>query len=322
MAVSMALRDDSSISEQRRVEIKTVAERMGYQPNINARSLRGGKTHSIGILWSLSGPHDSIGLIRDISLKLMDNSYVSYVADSLGDSKIINSCLKDYIARNIDGLIIQMNSEIERDNLLTAEVQRYLRQIGNVVIVNDTETDLPDELQYDEIQRQRLPAIKEIIDYLVSQGRQRIVMLAKVLNPWREQQFIDCLKTHKLDCKNGRLINPLANSAFIPNEMLEQLKVDWNKYDAILTSNDESAAKVINYLLQHDVKVPEDIAVIGFNDSLLGSYITPPIASVNRRSPEVATAAVDILMKRLKSKNIALQQMKIPMRFVKRESAG
>lgn len=322
MAVSKALRGHSSISKKRRIEIKAIAERIGYQPNISAISLRGGKTHSIGILWGLGGPHDSIGLIRDISLKLMDSDYVSYIADSLGDPKIINSCLKDYVARNIDGLIIQVHSKVELDNLLTAEVMRYLKQIGNVVIVNDTEADLPETLQYDEIQRQRLPAIQEIIDYLASQGRQRIVMLARALNPWREQQFIDCLKAHQLDCKNCRLLNPSENSAFVPDEMLEQIKVGLSKNDAILASNDQAAAQVIKYLQQHDVKVPEDIAVVGFNDSLLGPYITPPIASVNRCSPAIATVAVDLMMRRIKNKNTDTQKVELPMRFIKRESAG
>jgi LacI family transcriptional regulator len=322
MAVSKALRGHSSISRQRRIEIKAIAERIGYQPNISAISLRGGKSHSIGILWGLGGPHDSIGLIRDISLKLMDNDHVSYIADSLGDPKIINSCLKDYVARNVDGLIIQVHSKVDRDNLLTAEVSQYLKQIGNVVIVNDTETDLPDELQYDEIKRQRLPAIKEIIAYLASRGRQRIVMLSRILSPWREQQFIDCLKAHKLDSKNCRLINPSGSSAFIPDETLEQLKVSLGKYDAILASNDQAAAQVIKYLQQYDVKVPEDIAVVGFNDSLLGPYITPPIASVNRCSPEIAAAIVELMMRRINNENADLQQLEFPMRFIKRESAG
>lgn len=323
MAVSKALRGHSSISEQRRIEIKAIAERIGYQPNISAISLRGGKTHSIGILWSLGGPHDAIGLIRDISLKLMHNDYVSFVADSLGDPKIIKSCLKDYVARNIDGLIIQVRRSAELDTLLTAENMQYLKQISNVIVVNESGADLPKQLHYDEIQRPRQPATEDIIDYLVSRGRQRIVMLAGSFNSWRERQFVEYLKGHGLETKNCRLINHSDNSAIVPDSLLQKIYFEGSlNYDAVLTHSDGNAAQVINYLQKQGMKVPEDVAVVGFNNSLLGPYITPPIASVERRAPELAAAAVDMLMTRIKNQNAALQQMNLPMRFIKRESAG
>jgi LacI family transcriptional regulator, galactose operon repressor len=323
MAVSKALRGHSSISRQRRIEIKAIAERIGYQPNISAISLRGGKTHSIGILWSLGGPHDSIGLIRDISLKLMHNDYVSYVADSLGDPKIIKSCLKDYVARNIDGLIIQIRREAELDTLLTAENMQYLKLIGNIIIVNESGADLPKQLHYDEIQRQRQPATEEIVDYLVSRGREKITMLAGNFNSWRERQFVECLQRHGLETENCRLINYSDNSAIVPDSLLRKIYSDGSlNYDAVLTHSDENAAQVINYLQKQGIKVPEDVAVVGFNDSLLGPYIIPPIASVERRSPELAVAAVDMLMTRIKNKNAGLQKIDLPMRFIKRESAG
>ena len=323
MAVSKALRGHSSISKQLRIKIKAVAERIGYQPNISAISLRSGKTHNIGILWSLGGPHDSAGLIRDVSLKLMDNSYVSYIADSLSDPKIINSCLKDYVARNIDGLIIQLSSDATFECILRDDVKSYLKQIGNVVIVNETGRALPQELKYDEIQRQLQPATEEIIDYLTMRGRTKIAFLCGSLNSWREERLIECLKERGLAYENCRLINYPGNQVIILDSLLKKIYDDSAlHYDAILTHCDESAVQVINYLLKHGIKIPDDIAVVGFNDSLFSPYFAPPIASVERRSPELATIAVDLLMKRIKNKNTPLQQVELPMRFVKRESAG
>jgi DNA-binding LacI/PurR family transcriptional regulator len=323
MAVSMALRDDSSISEKRRIEIKIVAERMGYRPNVSARSLRGGKTHSIGILWSLGGPHDSIGLIRDISLKLMDNDYVSYISDSLSDPKIINSCLKDYVARNVDGLIIQVHSRVEYDNLLTAEVTQYLKQIGNVVIANGTGIELPVSIQFDEVRRQRQVAVEEIIRYLAGKGRKKIALLFGALSPWREQAIVECMKANQLEYENCRLVDEFNDTISLSDSLLEKIYVDGAlNYDAVLAYNDETAAQVISYLVKQGIKVPEAIAVVGFNDSSFSQYFMPPIASVERRSTELANIAVDLLLKRIKNKNSAVQQVDLPMRFVKRESAG
>lgn len=323
MAVSMALRDDSSISEKRRYEIKIVAERMGYQPNVNARSLRGGKTHSIGILWSLGGPHDSVGLIRDLSLKLMNNDYVSYVADSLSDPKMIESCLKNYVTRNVDGLILQAHLAHEFNSLMTAESLQCLARINNVIIVNESGQRLPTELKYDEIWRQRQPAIDQIVGHFAAQGRKKVAMLAGPLDAYREQQFIECLQQRGLECENCRLINSEADSHVIPEIILQKISSKGNhNYDAILANNDETTAQVINYLQTQGVGVPEDIAIVGFNDSPFAKYFTPPIASVERRTVELAATAVELLMRRIKNKNAAIQKIELPMRFVKRESAG
>jgi DNA-binding LacI/PurR family transcriptional regulator len=321
MTVSMALRDDPSISEKRRIEIKAIAERIGYRPNVIARSLRGGKTNSIGILWSLGGPHNPIDLVRNVSLKLMHLNYVTYIADSLSDPEIINSCLADYAARSVDGLIIQQGTEFELEKLLSPAVMQCLKEIGNIVIVNETGIDLPAKLQFDEIKRSRQIAIEEIIDYLVKKGRKKIAMLASPLTPWREQHFIDCLKAHKLDYGNCRLIST-AQSTTIPGEIFNQLDSGPIEYNAILTQNDELAAQLINYLQQRNVKVPDDVAVTGFNNSFFGQYFTPPIASVERRSLEISEAAVTFLMNRIKKPNMPLQQVELPMHFVKRVSAG
>jgi LacI family transcriptional regulator len=320
MAVSMALRDHSSISQQRRKDIKAMAERMGYRPNINARSLRGGKTHSIGIIWSLGGPHNSIGLIRDISLRLMHHGYVSYIADSLGDPKIIKSCLDDYGTRNIDGLIIQIGSELIVSNEFRTSIIENLNKIANVVIVNGSGVALPSELECHEIVRQREAGTVEIIDYLVSRGREKIVMLANKLSDNREEHFIQCLKEHGVSTDDCRLIHEPHK---LSSDLLDKLFINGVlHYDAVLTQHDEAAAQVINYLQQRAVKVPDDIAVIGFNDSPFAQYFTPPIASVERRSDEVVATAVELLMEKIKNDRCKLKQVELPMHFIKRQSAG
>ena len=323
MAVSLALRGDRSISESRRKAIQSAAQRLGYVPNVNARSLRGGKTHSIGILWSLGGPHDSLGLIRDLSLKLMHNDYVSYVADSLSDPKLISSCLKNYVNRNIDGMIIQAQLPPEFDSLITDDNLACLAKIKNVVIVNESSLPLPDALPYDTIWRQRQPAIDQIIGYLVSCGRRNIATIAAPTGKFYEQQFIDCLKGYGIEYENCQLTYDDSNGNRIPEAVLHSIYSNGMlNYDAIMANNDETAAQVINYLQQHKIKVPEDVAVVGFNDSQFAQYFTPPIASVNRRTTELAATAVRMLLNRLKNKNIVRQKAELPMRFVNRASAG
>ena len=66
---------EGKVSLSKRDIVLKSASKLGYRPNIMAQSLRSGKTNSIGLLWSLGGPHDSIGLVRNISIRLMRKSY-------------------------------------------------------------------------------------------------------------------------------------------------------------------------------------------------------------------------------------------------------
>ena len=116
---------EGKVSLAKREIVRKSASKLGYRPNIMAQSLRNGRTNSIGLLWSLSGPHDSLGLVRNISIRLMHKGYACHVADSLSDIRIIKQCLVDFRSRNVDGLIIQLDEKLSRNK----EISDLLREI-------------------------------------------------------------------------------------------------------------------------------------------------------------------------------------------------
>ena len=313
--VSLALQNNSRISDKRKKEILSVANRIGYQPNAIAKSLRGGKTHSIGILWSL-GAAKSIHIIREITFRMMELGYVSYIADSLGDSKIIKSCLQDYAARNIDGLII---FEPE-DHLYYPGILTNLEKISNVVIVS--RTGVSEGFPFDFIIDSRRLVMQKIIDHLLATGRKKICLVANPYFAEREEEFKNLLAENGILTDNYRIYNS-GDYYSISANVISQLKANHGAYDAIMTGNDETAAAVINCLVNEcGVRVPEDIAVIGTEESLMSKHFHIPIATTKVCAQKFATLAVEMLMEQIDKKRKSPRIETLAQEFVVRRSVG
>ncbi len=313
--VSLALQNNSRISDKRKKEILSVAKHIGYQPNAIAKSLRGGKTNSIGILWSL-GAAKSIHIVREITFRMMELGYVSYIADSLGDPKIIKSCLQDYVARNIDGLIIFDPAE----RLHYPEILTNLKKISNVVIVS--RTGVSEGFPFDFIIDSRRLAMQKIIDHLLATGRKKICLVANAYTAEREAGFKNLLAENGILTDDYRLYNS-GDAYSISANVISRLKADPRAYDAIMTGNDETAAAVINCLVNEcGVRVPEDVAVIGAEESLMSKHFHIPIATTRICAQKFATLTVEMLMEQLEKKRNSPRIETLVQEFVMRRSGG
>ena len=333
MTVSMALRNSSSISKQRRTEIKAIANRIGYRPNVMARSLRGGRTNNIGLLWSLGGTHDSLGVIRDISIRLMHKGYACNMADSLSDSKIIRQCLADFCSRNIDGVIVRLNKVLAGNK----EICDLLHKMPNVVIVvPDPEGREFEALasQFDVLIHATTYAIRETVDYFAKSGRKKIALL-NVKNEAHEYAFAEQLRLHGLVYSDDSVINVekcVDIFRAVPSQKREigpaflrglQYKFDKDMpFDALIVSCDEGAVTIMNYLENIGYKIPEDIAIVGSNNNILAPCFKPPLASIDRCGQELADSAVKMLLSRIKDPVLPPRRELIKMKFIHRESAG
>lgn len=320
MTVTRSFNGSGSVAAKTKAKVLKVASELGYRPNIMAQSLRSGRTNSVGLLWSLGGPHDSTGLVRDISVRLMNKGYVCHVADSMAYPKIIIPYLSDFCRRKVDGIIFQMTHKLIENK----EICDLLREISNVVVV----TPEPFDCGFDTLVLDRTRAIRDIVDHFVAVGRRKIMYIMGADDLNRRTAFIEQLKHHNLTCDNDSIIfgvKPLDAGNNKWNIFPEILQHKFNRkmpFDALLVSCDEGAVAVINYLEKIGCKVPDDIAVTGFNDSAMASYFRPPLASVDRRNQDVMESVTRMLLNRIENPSLLPQQELLEMKFIHRESAG
>jgi LacI family transcriptional regulator len=320
MTVTRVFNDSGSVAEKTRRRIIEAAKELGYQPNLLAKGLRGGKTNSIGVLWSLGGPHFSVELVRNISLKAMNAGYVTYIADSLSDYDVIKKTLNDYINRNVDGLIFQATSI---DFLKDKEISEKLSRISALTIVSHEPHDFP----CDSIIRNRFAAMEEIASHWIGSGRKRLLAISDDSCIKRVNLLFDAFKKNGLTIdsnsfwyrKKEDLSSPMGDTFL--NAFKDAFPEEF-PFDAVWCSCDEGAAAVMGELQKRGLRIPEDVSVIGFNNNEISSYTVPPLASVERQTKETAEKAWEFLYNRIRKPEMEKQFAKIFMKFIDRESAG
>jgi LacI family transcriptional regulator len=318
VTVSKALRDQPPISQEMRDKIKRAAKEMGYEPNFLSRGLSGGKTRSICILWSLSGPHQSEGMARNLLARIQNRGYVPYLSDHLGTWRDTKKILRDYIQRRVDGVIFQGVSVLLAD----PEVTKLLSMFKVVVVINPSEELITGDL----VVQDRDCASRAVADYFVRTGRRRPVFLGPMIDKqYKGISFWDQLKKHKVEPFLKPNIETDGESSTITQDCWEALNKQFPNefpFDAIYCNRDEDAVVAMRWLATRNKRVPQDVAVVGFNESPIAAFMNPPLASVARRDDEVAAAVERMLFARLEQPDLPRQVEKISMKFIWRESAG
>jgi DNA-binding LacI/PurR family transcriptional regulator len=313
VTVSKALRGQPPISLEMQEKVRKVALEMGYRPNVLGRGLQGGRTHSLGILWSLDGPHDSTFITRDLSLRAMRRDYISYVVDSLHDPMIFERTLEDFARRRVDAVIVQHNQPEKIESLL-GEFP------AAVVVCSD-----PESLNVDCIRLDHGAGIRESARYLLSRGRRRPMTICKMNETYYKTEAF-------LSEFESRGLSPSYDDANMQLPSLEDVEI-WNSLekrfpdgripaDAVFCHTDDMASIFMRWLRSHGARIPDDVAVVGFNDCSFCRWVEPPLASVHRNDKKVIDTAEEFIFSRLENPNLPPRYATIPMTFIHRESAG
>ncbi|MBN1555332.1 MAG: LacI family DNA-binding transcriptional regulator [Phycisphaerae bacterium] len=319
VTVSKALRGQPPISLEMQKKVQKVALEMGYRPNILARGLKGGKTQTVGLIFSLGGPHSPSELVRMIAGKIHLHHYVTQVSDSFFLTDVLQRLLRDYIRRGVDAVVIQLSP-----GMCIEKIEGYFRSFKAVVLIHS----IPMDTTVDLILLNRQQAIRAAVDHFVDTGRKRPMILAP---PRPREEKIDPF-FHRLQ-ERGFLnreepailhrSNPMATGlAEVAWEALETRCPDSVPFDALLCGTDEAAVAAYKWLESRGKKVPRDVAVVGFNDSTYAKFLMPALASINRQDEEVAKLVETMLFDRLENPDSPPQRAEVCMTFVPRTSAG
>lgn len=321
--VSLVLNERGSevrINPETAKRIRRIADEMKYVPNHLARGLRGKATMTVGVLWSLGGPHPSEGLTRRLTMLARQRGYSASVADTLSESPIIQAALTDFIRRGVDGVIIQLGSTAL---LKDQQIIRLLERFKAAVVVSRLDAALP----CDHVVQESAGALGEAVGHLVRSGRRRLAAIGEAASS--RSRLLDiqrAMAAAGLDPAGLRWLDFSFNvGKTAPGEVHQALDDQCRAgvdFDGLLCGCDELAAGCIAWLRGKDLCVPRDVAVIGFNDSHLSAFFEPAIASVARCDDGVAQTAIELLFDRLAQPGQPARRQVVSMRFVPRDSAG
>lgn len=298
--VSRALRDTYEISAKTKKLVFEYAEKINYQPNPNALSLKERRTKSIGVVVSEVANHYFSQAINGIESIAYDRGYhviITQTHESYAREKIN---IQHLASRSIDGLLISLSAETSD----TAHL-KYLHERGMPMVFFDR---VPNDIHTHKITANNEQGAFEATTHLIKSGYKRIAHLTSSdhlsISIERLRGYTAALNKYDIQV-NPDYIKHCPHGGMFPEEteqsVLELINLK-DKPDAIFIAGDRLSIGCLEVLKKLNIKVPEQIALAGFSNSDVLNLFEYPISSVRQPAFKMGETATEMLLQLIESK--------------------
>lgn len=288
--VSLALRHSPRIPQQTRDVIQRAAAELNYLPNQIAKSLVSRETKTIGlVLTDINNPvltHTA----QSIELALSARGYGTLFATSNNNLTEEIRAIEMVRARQVDGILIYPTGHRQLDHL------RMLRRANYPIVLLVGEADAGiDAVGMDE-RRGAHKATRHLIDV----GHRRIALIDGA-NPQgnreKREGYQQALAEAGIGFEPALVLDPRGNSVDRGYWAIDGVMSGPDRPTAIFAANDSLALGALRWCLKHNVRVPEDVAIVGMDNIEFGEYAGVPLSSVDYAVETVTRMAVERLMR-------------------------
>ncbi len=293
--VSRALKDDPVVNKKTKKKIFELAEQMGYRTNHFARNLRQKQTKTIGIIVHELKSSFMTSVLSGVEKITAEAGYDLIIAHSSESYSKEIANAKNLFEKRVDGLIASLS--FETTNL--DHFQSFINRGVPVMFFDRVEQDGDNTVVIIDNCKCGYQATQHLID----QGCKRIVNVTSNLKrnvySQRYKGYQDALFDNGIALDEKLLIiNDLSEQAGVDAAM-QILRMDPFPDGAFIT-NDFVAAVCMRTLKAHGVKIPEDIAIVGFNNDAIGKLIEPTLTTINYPGIDMGEIAARNLVNHLK----------------------
>ncbi len=289
--VSRVLNHEPGVHESTRDQVLKVVEALRYRPKQSARSLAGGRSFLIGLLYYDPSANFVGSVQQGATLRCRELGYHLVVESLHNDAPDLRQQIdRMVLALRPDGMIL---TPPLCDN---PEVLAALRESGTPCVQMSPERDirgLP-SVRMDDVH-----AAEEITNLLLSLGHRRIAFIKgppdQSASAARYEGFVNALRAHDLR-PDAELVRP-GNFTFASGrDAAHKLLSGRQRPTAVFASNDDMALGVLAAAHRLGLNVPSELSVVGFDDSPTASLVWPPLTTVRQPVAEMARAAVEMLV--------------------------
>jgi len=294
--------------------VKAAIGELGYRPNALARSMRRGRTHTVGIVIpDIANPFFG-DLARGLEDAMFEAGYSAIICNSDGDERKEARYLDVLLSKKVDGLLLIAASQ-------PSEGLRHLVESGPPTIVVDRELDdLPVSQVIVANHRGGLLAGQHLLglghrDIGVIAGPGGLGTSAKRLEGFRE-----ALEGAGIVVSNERIFRGDFHAASGRAAMDAWLQ-QGSRPTAIFAENDLMAIGALSAAHAAGLEIPSDLSVVGFDGIAFGADVTPPLTTVAQSTSDVAATAVELLFERLQDGDHRPRQIELPVSLLIRGSS-
>lgn len=316
--VSRVISNSPRISKATKDKINTIMDEMGYYPNAIARSLAKNRTGTIGVILPTTSEDvflnpffpEALRGIAKVAARVNYDILISTNLNKNGELKVIENFIR---SSKVDGIILMSNR-------LDDECIDYLYNLDfPFSLIGTPNTNLED---INHVDNDNLLATYELTKHMISIGRKRIAIIAGDENLIMTQNRIfgykKALEEEDLVFDESLVFMGSFDEETGRNygEIIARLK---KMPDGIIVTDDLVAYGALRTLEERGIKVPEEIAIASFNNSILSQYANIPLTSVDINSAELGEKAMDLLVDAI-DKGVRGRRIITPYTIYKRKS--
>ncbi len=316
--VSRALRDVTLIRPATRSRIQALAHEMGYSPDTIARSLVTGHTRTVGIVVTTIADPFVAEVVRGVENRALPSGYSTILASSGGEPDREVAAVEMLRAKRVEAVIVTSS------RVGALYLQRLEAQQVPVVLINDhTSQTAPTtfSVTVDNMAGGRLAT-----EHLVALGHRRIAYISSAPghsdSVERLAGYRQALEAAGIP-RDDALLVPGNGRADGGEAALSAMQALAQPVTAAFCYNDMTAIGLLRAARLAGVRVPQDLAVVGFDDILYASYVVPPLTTISQPTMAMGERAMDMALALASGAGAPPEShVVMPGRLVVRESSG
>ncbi|NQT97026.1 MAG: LacI family DNA-binding transcriptional regulator [Candidatus Marinimicrobia bacterium] len=314
--VSRVLNGSANVKQATRDAIQRTIQELNYMPNALARGLQKKQSKTIGVLFPDATSYYFAEIIRGINTCIQQAGYRIVVSSAHDAADEANVFLSLWKSQQVSGMIVMMPST--HNATIFNSTQRSIP----LILLNTAITDGADiTITIDNYQ-----GAKEITKHLIEHGHQAIGFIHGAPNNHDSEEryrgYQDALNEGNLTRSSHLEFhgNFTENSGY---RAVISLLNQSEKPTAIFAANDAMAIGAVEAARQLSLQVPQDIAIVGFDDISTARYINPPLTTMNVPVLEIGEMAGNHLIRLLEdNRQVVTREITVPVHLVVRESCG
>jgi LacI family transcriptional regulator len=311
--VSRVLNDVDVVNEETKKKVQEAIAKLGYRPNIVARSLKTQRTKTVGILIPDISSQFYPEIVRGTEDVANIYDYNIMLCNSDSDLEKEKEYLRVLKEKMVDG-ILYMSSSLE------PQIVDLIKELElPTVLVETTDKDKT----FPSVSIDNREAAYDAVSYLLKKGNKKVAYIgvhkdAVNASAVRYFGYEDALKDHNVSIDENLVYfgEVKAREAY---DAINKITAN-NSLDAVFCASDELAMGAINALREKGIKVPEDVDVIGFDNIYTASIFFPKLTTVAQPMYDMGSVGMRMLIKVINKKDLDEKNYVLPYEIIERDS--
>lgn len=319
--VSRVIADNPRISSDTKKKVRKAMKELGYHPNIHARNLVAQSTKAIGVILPSSADKALQNpffpeILRGIGSVTHKEQYTMMLSSGQTEDEIFAEVERMVYGRYVDGMILLYSRMDDR-------ITNFLRENEFPFVIVGKPYEYMNEITH--VDNDNFTAGKEITEYLIAQGHQRIAFIGGARDLFvtmdREKGYETALQEAGLeDVKDYHIHTEFLKSA--GREAVESLLALEKRPTAIVISDDLISLGVLGMLEDSGIRVPEDISLVSFNNVYLSEITRPALTTIDIQIYELGAQSAKALIEKAVEKSEPVKRIIIPHKVIYRDSVS